>query len=50
MRMSEKPTKVERGGEVQPDNPDKGTDADKARHEAGLPEESVRPDKKPSKK
>ena len=29
--------KVQRGGEVQPDGPGKGSDADKARHEQGLP-------------
>jgi len=29
--------KVQRGGEVQPDGPGKGSDVDKARHEQGIP-------------
>ena len=33
------PTKVQRGGEVQPDTPNKGSDADQRRHEYGIPED-----------
>jgi hypothetical protein len=33
------PERVERGGEVRPDTPDKGSDADTRRHIQGLPEE-----------
>ena len=31
-------TKVQRGGEVQPDTPNKGSDADRNRHTYGIPE------------
>jgi hypothetical protein len=37
--------RVQRGGEVQPDGPDKGSDADKARHEQGRPPEDTRTDR-----
>ena len=32
-------TKVQRGGEVQPDTPNKGSDADRNRHTDGIPED-----------
>jgi hypothetical protein len=40
--MSNKLRKVERGGEVQPDKKDKGSDADIKRHEYGIPEDASR--------
>ena len=40
--MSNKAQKVERGGEVQPDNKDKGSDADVQRHKYGIPEGASR--------
>lgn len=41
-KMSNKLQKVERGGEVQPDNRDKGSDADVKRHKYGIPESASR--------
>jgi hypothetical protein len=32
-------TKVQRGGEVKPDSPNKGSDDDTRRHEYGIPED-----------
>ena len=42
------PDKVERGGEVQPDTKDKGSDADKARHEQGIPASADTSDDQPT--
>ena len=36
--MANKPTQVERGGEVHADTPDKWSENDKARQEQGLPQ------------
>ena len=36
--QARKPQRVERGGEVRPDTPDKWSDRDTARQEHGLPE------------
>jgi hypothetical protein len=38
--MSNKPERVERGGEVRPDTPDKGSTADTKRHVQGIPEDT----------
>ena len=39
--MTNKPERVERGGEARPDTPDKGSDADTKRQVLGIPEEAV---------
>jgi hypothetical protein len=41
-KMSNKPQKVERGGEVQPDKKDKGSDANIQRDKYGIPEGASR--------
>jgi hypothetical protein len=38
--MPNTPERVERGGEVRPDTPDKGSEADTKRHVRGLPEDA----------
>lgn len=38
--MSKKAERVERGGEVRPDTPDKGSEADTKRHLQGIPEDA----------
>jgi hypothetical protein len=52
--MSNKPQKVERGGEVQPDRKDKGSDANIRRDKYGIPEggsrEADQPDQEAKKK
>ena len=38
MNQNQRPSKVEHGGEVHPDNERKGSNADKVRHEDGIPD------------
>jgi hypothetical protein len=38
--MPNTPERVERGGEVRPDTPDKGSEADTKRHVKGIPEDA----------
>jgi hypothetical protein len=38
--MTKKPERVERGGEVRPDTPDKGSEGDTKRHVRGIPEDA----------
>ena len=38
--MPNTPERVERGGEVRPDTPDKGSEADTNRHVRGIPDDA----------
>ena len=39
--MPDTPERVERGGEVRPDTPDKGSEADTKRHVRGIPPDAA---------